>query len=381
MPEVLKSLGLYIHIPFCLKKCNYCDFSSYPHMEHLWEPYFEALKAEVRRASMDISDYRVDTVFIGGGTPSLVPYGFVTRLLETVFDAFMVNRQAEITIECNPGTLSEDKLRAYREVSVNRLSIGLQAVQEHLLSYLGRIHTAGQFDEAVKWAQKLGFTNINADLLFGIPHQSLEDWIETLNRVLSHDIAHVSCYSLKIEPDTHFGNLEAQGLFPEVDDFLDRKMYWKAIELLHLNGLQQYELSNFSKPHCPCQHNMNYWIRGDYLGIGAGAHSFLKDRRFANTPDVKAYMQAITNGKPILSEESYISRDEAIKESMMLGFRLKRGVDCSALSARFETDIVKLFEKELALLCKQELVEFEGTMVRLTDKGMDYANQVFMQFV
>jgi oxygen-independent coproporphyrinogen-3 oxidase len=288
---------------------------------------------------------------------------------------------AEVTIEANPGTLDNDRFRAYREAGINRLSIGLQAWQNHLLEFLGRIHTASEFDEAVFMAQDHGFSNINADIIFGIPYQTMDDWLETISRVLSCRIPHVSCYSLTVEEGTRFGRLKQEGIWPEPEEDLEREMYRAAIEAFGEAGFEQYEISNMAKPQYRCRHNMNYWLRGEYLGFGVAAHSFFNQARFANTSDLRLYMESVERGNAALSEYYHISNEEALSESMILGLRLTEGVDLDQLSSVYRTDVRKKYGKKLADLADRELVELNGSVVRLTKRGMDFANQVFVEFI
>lgn len=376
-----QDIGLYIHIPFCVRKCRYCDFVSWPGMESLWEPYVHAVIRELEQKSQMVSRRHAMSVFIGGGTPSLLPPGAVVRIMDAVRKHYHLRPDAEITIEANPGTLDQDRIRAYLEAGINRLSIGLQAWQDHLLEYLGRVHTARQFDESVFMAQNHGFSNINADIIFGIPFQTMEEWLETITRVLYHQIPHVSCYSLTVEENTDFGRMRRAGSWRDPDEELERSMYHRAVEVIEKAGSKQYEISNLAKPHQRCRHNMNYWLRGEYLGFGTAAHSFCNNERFANTADLDLYMESIERGSSALSECYTISNDEALSESMILGLRLTEGIDLDHLSSIHQTDVRKKYREKLEHLAERELVELEGPVVRLTKRGMDFANQVFVEFV
>jgi len=374
-------IGLYIHIPFCARKCRYCDFVSWPGMEDAWEPYINAVIKELEQKSEMARQCRVVSIFLGGGTPSLLPGSAIQRIMEAARKHYSLLPDTETTIEANPGTLDHDRLRAYREAGINRLSIGLQAWQNHLLEFMGRIHKASEFDEAVFMAQDHGFSNINADIIFGIPYQTMEDWLETISRVLSCQIPHVSCYSLTVEEGTRFGKLKQEGIWPEPDEDLEREMYRAAIDVFGEAGFEQYEISNMAKPHYRCRHNMNYWLRGEYLGFGVAAHSFFNQARFANTPDLRLYMESVERGNAALSEYYYISNEEALSESMILGLRLTEGIDLDELSSVYRTDVRKKYGKKLADLAERELVELNGSVVRLTKRGMDFANQVFVEFI
>ncbi|NLX65085.1 MAG: oxygen-independent coproporphyrinogen III oxidase [Clostridiaceae bacterium] len=376
-----KRIGLYIHIPFCKQKCYYCDFPSYPGMEDYWESYIDALLQELILKAEEFQTPYVETVFVGGGTPSLIPAAFISKILDTVYIHYNVASDCECTIECNPGTLSEEKLKIYKDSGVNRLSIGLQACQDEILKALGRIHTFEDFLSSVELARKHEFDNINADIIFGIPNQTFEQWQETVARIISLDLDHVSCYSLLIEEDTVYGNMRKKGTIKEAEDELDRKMYHYAVDSFNAAGLYQYEISNFAKPHFRCRHNMNYWRRGEYLGVGAGAHSHYNGRRFANTTDIALYIKGVNSRKPVLSEDNYLSREDRLEESIFLGLRLNEGIDISKLSREFGTDLESRINKKLQKLISQNLIERNGTVIRLTEKGMDFANAIIVELI
>jgi oxygen-independent coproporphyrinogen-3 oxidase len=374
-------MGLYIHIPFCKIKCNYCDFTSYAGMEEYWEEYVNAVIAELILKSGEYGHLCIDTIFLGGGTPSLIPEKYIVKILDTVYKFYNVPVFCEITIESNPNTLSAEKLSAYRNSGINRLSIGLQACQDRLLKKLGRIHTYKDFERALKLAEKCGFSNINTDIIFGIPYQTFEEWQETVLRVISLNINHISCYSMMIEEGTVFGKMLEEGTLHAVSDELDRKMYHYARRRFNEAGFEQYEISNFAKHQYQCRHNMNYWNRGQYIGIGAGAHSFTNNRRYANTTDVLEYISGIKNNKPVLSEESEILTPEGLSEKMILGLRLNQGVDLKMISAEFDVDAEKKYEKSIKKLLLQQLIELNNHVIKLTEKGMDLANYVFIEFM
>ncbi len=376
-----KELGLYIHIPFCKQKCYYCDFPSYSGMEEYWEAYTDAVVHELVIKAGAFRQERIKSIFIGGGTPSLIPYADIARILDTVRSYYNTNKDCESTVESNPGTLTSEKLAAYRSAGINRLSLGLQACQDRLLKKLGRIHTFHDFKEAVNLAQTHGFENINADIIFGIPGQSFEEWRETIAQVLAINLTHISCYSLKIEEETVFGRMAKEGTLHEVEDEMDRQMYHYAINEFHGAGFDQYEISNFAKPQYRCKHNMNYWERGEYIGIGGGAHSFYQNRRYANTPDVLKYIEGVKKESLILSEDTTLSVEDGMAERIILGLRLNKGIDLALISKEFGMDMEKKYHKELAKLLSQKLVERDGTMIRLTKIGMDLANTVFIEFI
>lgn len=289
-----ESIGIYIHIPFCKSKCYYCDFNSYAGRDYLAGSYFDALYKEILIRSRSLENRRVSSIFIGGGTPSLTEPQYITGLIEICGKCFHVDNDAEISMESNPGTLSYDRLKAYRDAGVNRLSIGLQTWQDQLLESIGRIHSRKQFVDNVEDAVKCGFENINADLIFGLPGQTLEDWTETLEAVTGLGaIKHLSCYSLKIEERTVFGDRLDAGLLEPIDEELDRRMYHLAVDVLADKGYRWYEISNFAVPGYECRHNLLYWKAREYAGFGAGAHSHLDAVRFSNVAGIEEYIEAV----------------------------------------------------------------------------------------
>lgn len=403
------SLGIYVHIPFCKSKCYYCDFNSYSGKEYLIDSYFDALLTEIKSSSEALKRRPVRTIFIGGGTPSLVDPDYIKSLLEVLRSHFNVDQDAEISMESNPGTLAFSSLKAYWEAGVNRLSIGLQAWQDRLLAGMGRIHKREQFVENLGEAIKAGFRNINADLIFGLPGQAFDDWAETLEAVTSlcrntamntatnytsTGLTHLSCYSLKIEEGTVFGDRLAEGSLAAADDDLDRKMYAYTVELLTKKGYRHYEISNFAKPGFECNHNLIYWKDREYAGFGAGAHSYLNGKRFNNVESIEKYIHAV--GYSIMSaknttQNSYaaslheniesISRKEAMSEFMILGLRLIDGVSMEEFEQRFGMKMHEVYGEKLDKLVSEGLLIEVGEQVRLTALGLDLANKVFVEFI
>ena len=376
-----KHIGLYIHIPFCKSKCNYCDFNSYPQKEALFAPYFDALKKEILIRSENMADFEIRTIFIGGGTPSVVDTEYIYGLLNICRQNFNIARNAEISIESNPGTLSYEKLVSYKICGVNRLSIGLQAWQDKLLMEMGRIHNHSDFLENLKLAVKAGFENINVDLIFGLPGQTLEDWTETIINVMNLGITHVSCYSLKIEDDTVFGERLREGLLQEADDELDREMYRFAVDKLLEYGFMHYEISNFAKKSFECKHNLVYWNVEEYLGIGAGAHSYLENKRSNNKYGVEEYLNAVSNLHDFQQNVQIIGKAESMSEYLILGLRLIDGVSAGEFRSRYGEELFDIFGKQIAKHIKKQLLEQENDRIRLTRFGLDIANEVFSDFI
>ncbi len=373
--------GLYIHVPFCSSKCNYCDFNSFAGKINLAENYFKAMKKEIELYKAEMKDYLIDTIFIGGGTPSVVNYRYISEILENCRVEYKLSENCEITIESNPGTLNNEKLRAYKSAGINRISMGLQAYQDKLLKYLGRCHSHKDFTESVQNARDAGIENINADVIFGIPGQTLDDWKETLNYLISLGINHISAYSLKIEEGTKFGSMEEEGSLVQVEDELDREMYHYAVDFLNGNGLKQYEISNFAKEGYECKHNLTYWKCIDYLGLGAGAHSCLKDIRFSNEISIEGYTDSLEReDKPVL-ERFPLEFSDKMSEFMFLGLRLTDGVNGKEFFERFNQNLFTKYSDSLENLENKGLVEIVGDSVKLTRLGFDLANQVFVEFV
>lgn len=376
-----KSIGLYIHIPFCKSKCNYCDFNSFSGKEDYFDRYFHVLQQEIRHYSGALKDHTIDTVFIGGGTPSLVDSKYIYELLKNCRQYFNIYNKAEISMESNPGTLSYEKLLSYRINGVNRLSMGLQAWQDRLLVSLGRIHTSEDFTVNYEAAIKAGFRNINVDLIFGLPGQTMNDWAVTVHKVLKLGLQHISCYSLKIEEGTVFGNLLEEGRLEPVDEELDRRMYRFAIDEMTKHGYMHYEISNFALPGFECRHNVRYWKAEEYLGIGAGAHSYLNGNRFNNVNGVEEYINVKSLDMGASENIQAITESESMAEYMILGLRLTNGIVVQEFESRYGVGIYSIYGRQIEKLLKKQLIEQEDGRLRLTAYGLDVANEVFMEFI
>lgn len=373
--------GLYIHVPFCSTKCNYCDFNSYAGRLDTAESYFDALKKEIELYYNTMRYNLIDTIFIGGGTPSCVNQKHINEVLNLCKIKFNISEACEISIESNPGTLDIEKLTSYQKSGINRISIGLQAYQNKLLKYLGRRHSTEDFIVSVELAKKAGFLNINADVIFGIPGQTMRDWAETLKVLVDLDITHISAYSLKIEEGTRFGDMLENGELIQVEDELDRNMYHYAIDYLKENGFIQYELSNFSKEGYECRHNLTYWKCVDYLGLGAGAHSLLEGERFSNKYTIEKYINAIEKGLKPVEERYQMEFSDRVAEYMFLGLRLNEGINNSEFKKLFGQDMFSMYEESFKELQQKKLIGICGERVSLTRLGLDLANQVFVKFV
>ncbi|MDD5945582.1 MAG: radical SAM family heme chaperone HemW [Clostridia bacterium] len=372
-----KNISLYIHIPFCVRKCLYCDFPSFALPENCYEDYVRTLCREMNEYAADFYGMKVKSIFIGGGTPSVLPPKLLGRIMDTVMSKFDVDSDAEISIEANPGTLDAKKLTEMNSMYFNRLSMGLQAWQDRLLKGIGRIHTADEFETNFLQARDAGFKNINVDLMFALPGQTLDDWQETIEHVLKLRPEHISAYSLIIEEGTPFYDMYEKGIIRETDEVLDRKMYYLVNEMLSDKGYGRYEISNFSKPGFECRHNIVYWRTEEYRGFGLGAHSYVGGERFHNTCDFKKYVsfEGLNEDREILTE------DEKQEEFMFMGLRMTEGISENVFKERFKKSIYDVYAKEIRELTQEKLLVSKDERLYLTDRGVDVSNQVFEKFI
>ncbi len=319
-----KPLGLYLHIPFCQKKCNYCDFYSIPGQESKWKPYYKALLTHLQETASFTPDHYLDTIYFGGGTPSYFHSEYLASLLHTIQTRFQVQPDAEITIEANPGSITEDRLSFLRQAGFNRISIGMQSEKDETLSILGRPHTFSQTKEAVQAARNAGFQNLSLDLMYGLPHQTLESWQNTLQTAVDLNPDHLSCYGLKIEEGTPFYNQRNHFFLP--DDDIQADFYLFCVHFLKKAGYEQYEISNFAKPGMESRHNLKYWTLNEYIGLGPGAHSDFGGYRYSFLRDLDAYIQGVQTGASLLDECEALPKGKRHGEYLMLGLRTARGI-------------------------------------------------------
>lgn len=370
-------ISLYIHIPFCVRKCLYCDFPSFSGMESIFDDYVRMLCREIDETYSDYRGMEVKSIFIGGGTPSVLPPALLGRISDKIFSRFDVDSKAEITIETNPGTLDAKKLAEMKSMYFNRLSMGLQAWQDRLLKKLGRIHTADEFETNFLQARDAGFKNINVDLMFALPAQSLDDWQETLEKVMKLRPEHISAYSLIIEEGTPFFDMFDRGELKETDEDTDRKMYYLAKEMLFDKGYKQYEISNFAKEGFECYHNKVYWRTEEYQGFGLGAHSYADGVRFHNTYDMKEYLR----GEGLRLDKEFLSLQEKQEEFMFMGLRMNEGVSEAEFLRRFGESMDSVYGDEIKELISEELLVKKDGRLSLTDRGVDISNSVFEKFI
>ena len=381
-------MELYIHIPFCVKKCDYCDFLSFAADEQTQKSYVAALQKELAFYGAKYKDRRITTIFIGGGTPSWLKEDYMQAIMETVYHYFSVEQDAEITIECNPGTITEHKFEVYRRIGINRLSIGLQSVHNEELKILGRIHTFEQFLKTYDMARKHGFSNINIDLMSSLPGQTPEIFCDSLYQVLKLKPEHISVYSLIIEKGTPFYELyrfdavrQAAGMqtesFPtEEEEYQTTKM---TQHILKEAGYHWYEISNFAKPGYECRHNIGYWKRVDYLGVGLGASSLIDNVRYSNTRDLYTYLSVPADS--LHETAAQITRNEQMEEFMFLGLRMRDGFYRDEFTQAFGIPIEAVYGDALNHLQQEELLLKREGRIYLTDKGMDLNNYVVAQFM
>lgn len=369
-------LELYVHLPFCIKKCAYCDFLSGPVSRAGQESYVLALLREMQAVS-EKEKREISTVFIGGGTPSVLDCQLMEMLLQGMQEHFCLAPDAEVTIEANPGTLTMEKLNLYRKYGINRISIGLQSVKDEELKMLGRIHTFSQFLESYEMARKAGFTNINVDLMFAIPGQSYSGWLENLRQAAALEPEHISAYSLIIEEGTPF----AQRKLDLPDEDTEYRMYEDTAKVLESYGYHQYEISNYAKTGKACRHNIGYWQRKDYLGLGLGAASLVGNRRFSNTTDMKEYIAKSSEPQNIRKEEEILSREDEMGEFMFLGLRMTEGISKAAFLDTFGISVENVYGEVLEKYKRQGMLLEENGRIFLSRVGIHVSNVIMADFL
>ena len=385
-----RPLSIYIHIPFCVRKCLYCDFLSAPASGETMEAYASCLCREIEAAGKLYPDHEVRTVFFGGGTPSILKKERICQIMEALRRAFSLAEDAEITIEVNPGTVDADKLAAYYAAGINRLSIGVQSLQENELQALGRIHSTEDFFQTYSMAIKSGFNNINVDLMSAIPEQTLESCQDTLRQLLSLDRppSHISAYSLIIEEGTPF--YENTPVLP--DEEMDRLFYKITNDILKAAGYHRYEISNYAREGCECRHNRVYWEGGEYLGFGIGAASLMQETRFSNIRDLQTYLKLLSGEaadgpstgqltEHLRQEVSHLTEREQMEEFMFLGLRLTEGVSKKRFFKTFGKKFTDVYPGISEKLIREGLLVQEGDRLKLTELGLDVSNRVMAEFL
>lgn len=396
-----RPLGLYLHFPFCVRKCRYCDFLSFPSDEAGREIYLERLKEEIKARGAAYQDYNIETLFIGGGTPSLMTGQQLTELLDTVRVSFSVSPVGEWTMECNPGTTDAETLRIYRNAGINRLSFGLQSMNDEELKYLGRIHTAKQFTENYQAARRVGFENINIDLMSALPGQTTASWMDTLNKAAAFEPEHLSAYSLIIEEGTPFwdlygddrsGEANADGIIADggagqqgkaaipalPDEDSERQMYHLTKRILAEKGYERYEISNYARKGFECRHNLIYWQRKEYLGLGLGAASMVGNRRFSNVSDMTSYMHDWS-----YCQEEILDRKAQIEETMFLGLRCTAGVSDRMFTEKFGQSMMDIYGDIIRKYLSEGFLIYNPSDGRLafSEAGTDVSNWILSDFL
>lgn len=405
----MKDLSVYIHIPFCVRKCLYCDFLSEKPTGNSMSEYACALINEIKQAGIYAENYNVGTVFIGGGTPSIYGSDVISDILNNLKETFESVRKgsytpSEVTIECNPGTVDVEKLAAYKKCGVNRISLGLQSANDEELKMLGRIHRYKEWVNSVAFARKAGFDNINVDLISGLPGQSRESFSDTLRSVLEHETEHISVYSLIVEENTPFYDMYNPDKMTDeqYDEWEreDRAIYDMTFDTLFSHGYTRYEISNYAKPGFECKHNLVYWNRGEYLGFGLGASSMIDDIRFKNCVSLKKYIDyyarpdagTIKNltvsplsdrfyKNPLYEEVQKLTRDEQMSEHIMLGLRKTAGIDINEFNERYKTDFLKTYGRQVKKWTDSGMLELRHGKVCCTQRGLSVSNGIIVDFI
>lgn len=373
-------MELYLHMPFCVRKCSYCDFLSFPSGAKTQRMYAKRLMEDIGVMGKRYGEIPVETIFIGGGTPSVPDSGLIVEIMEHVRHAFHVADGAEISMEANPGTVTREKLTDYRKAGINRLSFGLQSANDRELKLLGRIHTWAEFLESFTLARECGFANLNIDLMSALPGQTCESWKETLSRVTDLDPEHISAYSLIIEEGTPFGERygseEGRKLLPDEDS--EREMYHETKQFLKDCGYERYEISNYAKPGRECRHNIGYWTGVPYLGLGLGASSYLDGCRFTVNPDMKQYLEE----KPgMFTDIEKLTKKDMEEEFFYVGLRMTAGVSLSEFERRFGISAKEVYPGLMETFVQEKAARFEGDRFVLTDYGLDVSNYIMAQFL
>ncbi|HEY5537434.1 MAG TPA: radical SAM family heme chaperone HemW [Acetobacterium sp.] len=381
----MNALGIYCHIPFCVKKCAYCDFPSFSiSSDDEIKRYFNALQKEIKTFAIKNKGEKlplVDTIYFGGGTPSSVPAEYVRETMGLIHEVFSISRSVEQTIEINPGTLSFEKVRVLKEAGFNRVSMGLQAWQDVLLKSLGRIHRQSDFITSMGLLKEAGFENISVDVMYGLPGQSVKDVVETLEALMAFSPTHLSCYSLILEEGTAMTKREAQGEIVLPDEDVEREMHWEIDGFLRSQGYEHYEISSFGKPGYESRHNLKYWEEIPYCGFGCGAHGFYNGVRYGNTGNLSDYCRLVENDENPGVMDAPLTKSQLMSEWLFLGLRKLKGIDDAAFQQRFGKSFFLIYENAINSLISQGLLVREGSILRLTDRGQDFGNQVFMAFL
>jgi len=373
------NVALYIHVPFCLQKCSYCSFVSYTGRLQDAERYIQTVINEISKRA---GRRKVKSIYFGGGTPSLIPAGLLERLMENLKDYYSQGDAIEVSLEVNPGTVNEEYLKAIKSYGINRLSIGVQSLDNKELGRLGRLHDASAAVKVMKSARSAGFDNINIDLIYGIPGQSLRSWRRTLEGVVSMEPEHLSLYGLSLEPGTAMLSQIESGKLPQTDPDLSADQYEMAEKMLEKQGYRHYEISNWAKPGYECRHNLAYWRHEEYIGAGASACSYLNNHRFTNCADLDKYMAGFESGAFVEKEsDEVIDRELASAEAAILALRLDSGINIENHNRDYNTNLLAVYNTQIKELAGFGLLENNGVNIKLTNRGRLLGNEVFWRFL
>lgn len=375
----MKKIGIYVHIPFCKSKCKYCNFTSYVGCENLMDDYLKSLVLELEcRKTLDVE---IDTIYIGGGTPSFMPSGTIATIINAIKTNYNVTADCEISVECNPNSVDYAKAQEWHDAGVNRVSIGLQSVKQSLLNVMGRTHTKADFIKAVECLQSVGFKNINVDMMIGIPKQKLSDVKQTLFAIEKLGITHISCYSLILENDTPMHTMVKEGSLREPNEDKTINMYSYVYKYLNKLGYNRYEVSNFAISGYECKHNVNTWHLHEYMGIGVSAHGYIDGQRYANTTSIEKYIDSVSS---VGTAMDYIEEEtsyDMIEEYIMLGLRLREGIDLIYLKESLHYDLLELKHNEIEKLKNLGLIDVVGNRLFATDNGFYVLNAIIIELV
>ena len=388
----MKEIGIYVHIPFCSSKCFYCDFNSFANKGGYIEKYVKCLQKEIKNVGDRVrlnsnGNYAelpiAKTLYIGGGTPSFIDAKYIEQIMDTIQTNFEIDKNIEATIEVNPGTVTLKKLQKYREIGINRLSIGLQTSNDDLLKLIGRIHNFEQFLQTVNLAKLAGFSNINVDMMIGLPNQTIYDVEDTLNKLIKLDVTHISVYSLIVEEGTKIEKLLNDGTLKLPDEEIERYMYWFAKRKLEENGYIHYEISNFAKIPYRSKHNLDCWNQKEYIGFGVSASSYEEGVRYRNKDEIEEYIKNIEadeERKNVIIDEKQ-DKQTMMNEYMILGLRKINGININEFRRKFEVSPLYKYNKELTKLVREGLINIDTNNIRLSKKGLDLANLVWEEFI
>ena len=374
-------LGLYVHIPFCVSKCNYCDFNSFKLNKELKDRYIKDLKKEMILYKDEFREKEITSIFLGGGTPSILESEEIKEIFFYIKSNFNIKKDAEITIECNPGTLSKEKLITMKDLGINRLSIGLQATQESHLRYIGRIHTYEEFVKNYKEALDIGFKNINIDLMYALPNQNFDEWKDSLEKIVKLNPSHISAYSLILEEGTKLHDMYEKNEVEMIDEDTDIKMYNYTINYLKDNGYNQYEISNYSKSGFECNHNILYWKCNHYIGLGPGASGYINNYRYNNLESLNDYHEKLLNNEKPIDFIDELTIEDKIQEKIFMGLRMNEGIKFIEFKDEFDLDFKLRFKDVLKRLKENKLIIEDEFGIKLTQDGREISNSVFIEFM